>query len=368
MNTGPIYNTIGFFGRAFPAPTYLSMPAVGIDISDYAIKYISLKRNKGVAELHAHGKVDLPVEVIERGAIKDPQTMIKLLSRIQEEYSFEFAHIALPEEHAYLFQTDVAKGDKDDVEEKLRSHLKENVPIGADEALFDYNIINETEETYKLNVSVYPANIAVQYVDVLEEAGFKLLSIEIEGQATARTLLGSSDSAPTLIVDIGRNNASLAIAKNSEVIFTANLETGGDYFTRAIARNLDISFQEAEKLKQKHGFRDTPEDKIVFDCLLPVLEKFAESIQKHHMYWQMHMSSGGESKEGASKVVLVGGNANIVGLAEYLEAALEVPVEIGDVWKNIFSYETYIPDVHAKKSLEYTTAVGAALRSLLRDS
>lgn len=368
MNTGPIYNTIGFFGRAFPAPEFIAMPAVGIDISDYAIKYIALQRNKGAVELQAYGKVDLPLEVIERGEINDMKTMVKLLSRIREEHDFEFAHVVLPEEHAYLFQLEVAKGDQVEIEQKLEIHLKENVPIGADEALYDFNIIQETEETYTLNVSVYPTSIAVQYVEVLEEAGFKLLSVEIEGQATARTLLGDTSTTPTLIVDIGRNSASIAIARGGEVTFTANLETGGDYFTRAIARGLDVSFQEAEKLKREHGFRDTPADKIVFDHLQPMVLKFSESIRKHLMYWQMHMNSNGSEKEDVGRVILVGGNANVAGLAEYLEATLEVTVEVGDVWKHVFSYDTYIPDMHAQKSLEFTTATGAAIRSLLRNT
>lgn len=363
-----MYNRSGKFARAFPAPEYLSMPAVGIDISDYAIKYISFKRKGGRVELDSYGKIDLPLDVIERGEIKDPETIVKLLSRIKKEYGFEFAHLALPEEHAYLFQMELSHGSRAEVEQMLEFHLKENVPIGADEAVFDYEVLRETKENYEFNVSVYPENIASQYTLALEEAGFKILSVEIEGQATARALIGEKDLAPMLIIDIGRNDASLSISTDGVVTFTANLETGGDYFTRAIARGLDVSFQEAEKLKRKHGFRDTPDDSVVFDQLLPVVAKFAEAIRKHLMYWQMHMnSSGGETGE-VSHVVLVGGNANIAGLAEYLEVTLGVSVEVGNVWKNIFSYEEYIPNMHASSSLEYTTAIGLALRSLMRSS
>lgn len=366
MNTRSMYNNLGSFARAFPAPEYLTMPAVGIDISDYAIKYVSLRRNKGRVELQSYGKVDLPLDVIERGEIKDPETIVKLLSRIKDESRHEFAHLALPEEHAYLFQMTLPQGSRAEIEQMLEFRLKENVPIGADEAVFDYGIIKETNENVELNVSVYPANIAMQYVNVVEEGGFRPISIEIEGQATARTLIGEEDKAPMLIIDIGRNDASLSISTGGVVTFTANLETGGDYFTRAIARALDVSFQEAENLKRKHGFRDTDEDKIVFDGLFPVIEKFAESIRKHLMYWQMHMNKNVEESEDISHVVLVGGNANVIGLAEYLEAILDVPVDVGDVWRNVFSYEEYLPKMPATSSLEYTTAIGLALRGLLR--
>lgn len=366
MNTRSMYNSSGNFVRAFPAPEYLTMPAVGIDISDYAIKHVAFSRKKGMVELQSYGKVDLPLDVIERGEIKDPGTIIKLLSRLQEENDYKFAHLALPEEHAYLFQMTLPHGSRAEVEQMLEFHLKENVPIGADEAVFDYGIINSTKENVELNVSVYPANIAAQYINVVEEAGIKPISVEIEGQATARALIGKKDTAPMLIIDIGRNDASLSISTGGVVTFTANLETGGDYFTRAIARALDVSFQEAENLKRKHGFRDTEEDKVVFEGLFPIIEKFGETIRKHLMYWQMHMNKKESGGEEISHVVLVGGNANVSGLAEYLESLLDIRVEVGDVWRNVFSYDEYIPKMHASTSLEYTTAIGLAIRSLIR--
>ena len=368
MVQSSMYNQPGILARAFPAPTYLTMPAVGMDMSNYAIKYVSLKRDKGVVALDSYGTVDLPLEVIERGEIKDPETVVKLLSRIREENHFEFMHLALPEEHAYLFQINVPKGSRAEVEQMLEFHLKENVPIAADEALFDFSIFKENKKSYDLNVSVYPTEIASGYIQVLEEARFKVLSIEIEGQATARTLTDPKNDAPVLIIDIGRDSASVSIPRKGDVTFTANIDTGGDHFTRSVARELNISFQEAERLKRKHGFCDIPEGKMVYDGLYPEISKFAEAIRKHLMYWQMHINSGGEEAEEVTKVVIVGGNANIIGLAEFLEATLEVPVEVGDVWKNIFSYETYIPDIHASVSLSYATAVGAALRSIHRSS
>ena len=368
MVQSSIYNQTGILARAFPAPKYLTMPAVGIDISNYAIKYVFLKRDKGAVSLSSYGKIDLPLEVVERGEIKDPVTMVKLLSRVREENHFEYSHLALPEEHAYLFQINVPKGSRAEVEQMLEFHLKENVPIGADEAVFDFSIFKENKKSYDLNVSVYPTEIASGYMQVLHEAGFKVLSLEIEGQATARTLTDPTDDAPVLIIDIGRDSASVSIPRKGDVTFTANIDTGGDHFTRSIARELNISFQEAERLKRKHGFCDISEGKMVYDGLYSEISKFAEAIRKHLMYWQMHINAGGADADDVSKVVIVGGNANIKGLAEYLEGTLEVPVEVGDIWKNIFSYESYIPNIHASVSLEYATAVGAALRSIHRSS
>lgn len=354
-------HVVGGFAHAFPPPKYLTMPAAGIDVSDYSIKHMSLRRTKKAMRIDSWGKVDLPAGVVDRGEVKESATFTKLLERVREEHRYEYVHVALPEEHAYLFQTELPRASHAEITQMLEFHLKENVPIGADEALFDYNIIKERPDAFVVNVSVYPSSLANAYLACLEDAGLVPISLEIEGQATARALIPPDQMEPILVVDIGRNEASVSISKGGIVTFTANLDTGGDFFTRAVARGLDISFQEAEKLKRAQGFRDTKENSTVFETLVPVAAELRSNLRKHLVYWQQHAVSGDVAD--VAKVVLVGGSANILGLTEYLEAELGVPVETGSVWRNVFPEGHFVPEIHAAHSLEFATAVGLALRS-----
>lgn len=353
------------FTRAFPIPTYLAMPAVGVDVSDLSIKYVLLRRHAHRIEIVACGKFDLPLGTVENGEVKDAATLKKIATRVRESIGLPFAHLALPEEHAYLFQMEVEEGARSEIVPVIEFHLKENVPVGAEEAAFDYALIGTHEGRAVANVSVYPSNILAQYLDVFTVAGFQILSAEIEGQATARALLDPADTGTTLIVDIGRNQASLSISHAGTVVFTANLETGGDLFTRAIAQGLDVSFQEAERLKRDHGFRDTKANGGTYKALAPLMESLRDTIKKHLMYWYMHTGGSGVAQE-VSHIVLVGGSANMTGVPEYLAAELETPIEKGNVWRNVLSFEERLPEVHAAESIEYATAVGLALRSVLR--
>lgn len=366
MVPGSRYKTPAPLLRAFPAPDYLTMPAVGIDISDYAIKHMLIKRRGRHFHLEQVGKVDLPLGVIEGGEIKDEETVVKLLTRIRDEHDYSHAHISLPEAHAYLFQLELPTDSSADTEQLVEFHLKEHVPLGPDEAVYDYNVYESRERDFVVNVSVYPAKIAEHYAQLVEQAGYTVLSSEIEGHATARALLLHAHSEPTIIVDIGRSEASFSISVNGTVTFTASLDIGGDQFTRAIARGMDVSFQEAEHLKHTHGFRDLPESALVYQALAPHMQEFKEAINRHFIYWQMHASVGDVND--VSRIILVGGNANMPGLPEFLSAMLEVRVEVGNVWTNIFSFNEYLPNLHRKASLEFATAAGLAMRSLLRSS
>jgi type IV pilus assembly protein PilM len=344
------------------------MPAVGIDISDYAIKYAMFKNEHAELPLKAYGKIDLPLDIIEQGEIRDPGTIIKHLSRLREEHGFRYAHLSLPEEHAYLFQLDLQKARAGELEQMLEFQLKENVPLGADEAVFDYNVLRKTAQGLTLNVSVYPSAIAEQYVRAVEEAGISVLSMEIEGQSTARALLDDLSVGATLVVDIGRNDANLSITSKGIVTFTASLEIGGDDLTKAIARSLDISFQKAEQLKRLHGFSDTEESGIVYQALLKEVKSLADAIRRHLMYWQMHMKNASGKKETVSRVILSGGSANMSGLCEYLTAMLGVPVEVGSVWTNVSMIDEVVPEIPLQESQEYAAALGLALRTCNRKS
>ncbi len=366
MVPGSHYNTPSFVFRAFPPPEYLTMPAVGLDISDYAVKHVFIKRHGRHFYLESVGKTDLPIGVVEGGVVKDVETLVRMLRRVREDHGYTHTHLSLPEAHAYLFQLDIPHDAETDAYQLVEFSLKEHVPIGAEDAVFDFAVLEDRERSQFVNVSVYPATIAQAYIDAARSAGFNVLSAEIEGQATARALLAPLNNEPTIIVDLGRSQAGFSISVNGSVIFTANLEIGGDRFTRAIARGLDISFQEAEKMKREHGFRNTRASKVVYDLLRPVVDDLCEAVHRHLLYWQMHASD--EKVRNIKRIVLVGGNANMPGLLEHMSAMLEVRVEVGNVWTNTFSFHEYLPDMHRAASLEFATATGLAMRSLLRSS
>jgi len=60
--------------------------------------------------------------------------------------------------------------------------------------------------------------------------------------------------------------------------------------------------------------------------------------------------------------ILAGGNASVRGLPEYLEGSLRIPVTAGDVFTNLASRDTWIPQLDYTESLAYATAIGLALR------
>jgi ethanolamine utilization protein EutJ len=134
--------------------------------------------------------------------------------------------------------------------------------------------------------------------NVLESAGINCVGL-IDEPSAANQLLGIQDGA---IVDVGGGTTGIAILKNGKVTYTADEATGGTHFSLVIAGSLNISFEEAEKLKI-----NPRQQKRLFSTVRPVMEKVGSIVARHI-----------KGKD-VSSLTLVGGSARFPGMAEVVQ-------------------------------------------------
>jgi len=93
-----------------------------------------------------------------------------------------------------------------------------------------------------------------------------------------------------------------------------------------------------------------------------VVSALRDEINNMYIYWHTHKYEEGKVGDKIKKIILVGGNANLLGLDEYLSSSLKVRVEKADVWSNVSFPEGYIPPINFYNSLSYASAIGLALK------
>ena len=217
-----------------------------------------------------------------------------------------------------------------------------------------------------MSVSVFQKNIVVTYTAALAAAELTPLALEIEAQAIARSIIRSGDKCLSMIVDFGKTRSSFFIARDSAVLFTTTVDhLGGEDLTKAVQKNLNLGYAEAEKLKVEKGLLGGQTNKELFFALLPLVSILRDEIIKHYSWWE---SRRGETHldQPIEQIIICGGQATLPGLIDYLNLAW--PVRIGNPWTNLFSFEEYIPAINLNQALRYTTSLGLALRSHLAES
>lgn len=358
------------FYKLFPVPKYLEFSTVGIDISDQSIKFTELTYSLKGYRLGRYGEVNLPAGAIVSGKIVNREDLISTLRQIKEKNNFNYIYASLPEEETFVVRMTVPWVKRNELRGSIELLLEEYIPLSVDQVVFDYEIYVEPKasgENYILGVFVAPKTLVADYTSVLQEAGFRVAGLEMEVQSSARALVSAKDIGTYMLVDIGKTRTGFSIVSQKTVLFTSTIKTiGGENMTKAIGKALNLELTEAEKLKIKNGLIYSPDNRQVFDALIPVVSTFKDEMNRHYIYWQ-NMRDNQEVGEGINKILLFGGQATLPGLVDYLSANLNLKVEIGNPWSCFMNVSREVPALDFNNSLRYVTAIGLALRGINAD-
>ncbi len=355
------------FSKFFPTPRFLSPSSFGLDISDESIKFIELAKAKNGIEVRRYGEKKIPLGIIESGKIKDSKRMERELIFLKEKEEVESVRVSLPEEQIYLFNLKLPKAGLENVREGIELSLEENIPISPEEAIFDYEKLSEDDKNLKLQVAAISKNVVEEYLSVFRNSAMSVRSFELEAQAVARCVVKKGDSGTYMVVDFGKKRTGIFIVSSEVVMFTSTLDLGGATLTEMIAKNFKISMEEAEKKKKECGLRRNAENTEIFSVLLNAVSILRDEVVKHFLYWHTHKDEEGRDRPPVRKIILCGGDSNLIGLADYLSVSLKTPVELANVWINIGDVENKLPELHFKQSLAVASALGLALRNFEND-
>lgn len=346
----------------FPPPRFLRMHGVGINLSDHSIKMMAFERREDIYVPKHFTEEEIPERAVEDGDIKEQQAVVETLKGMKDTYGLQFVYVSIPEEQGYIFSVEIPEVDTQEIHEAISVRLSEHVPLSTEESVFGWDVTKKNAEkgTLQVNVSVLPRNIVEEYINICEGAGLIPLKFEVEAQAIHRALMRPTDMSTVMIVDIGRTRTGVSIVGRGSVRYTATLDVGGDMLTHAIRRVKDVSYDEAEIIKQTRGFRKEEDDELR-EALINGISVLTDEVSKRFDYWDTHSHKPGNTGDRIEKIILCGGNASVPGLDEHISRSLEVPTEQANVWQNAFPTDAYVPELDYSHSLQYATAIGLAL-------
>lgn len=353
--------------KIFSTPAYLSMPSFGLDISDDSIKYMELISTKKGIQVRKYGEKKIPSGVVELGKIVDKEKLEEIVLELKKEEKIKDVRVSILENQIYLFKLKLDKANISNIKENIELVLEEHIPIPASEAVFDYDIIEETPTKIILQVGAIQVNIIEDYLAVFENCEISVHSFELEAQAIVRAIIKKEDKDTYMVIDFGEKRTGIFVVSGGIVMFTSTIDFGGVTFSEMIQKNLDISFEEAEKIKINIGLQRNLENQEIFPILLNGASVLRDEIQKHFIYWHTHEDEDGSRSPVIKKILLSGGNSSIIGLADYFAVSMKTEVEIANVWSNICDLKNAVPMIPAKKALSFATAIGLSLRDFEHD-
>jgi type IV pilus assembly protein PilM len=349
-------------------------PIAGLDISDQSIKYFFFRTTgkSGATGLSASGEFAVPEGIIVKGEIKNEGELVRLISgwRTEEKEipAGAFFSVSLPEEKSFLRVIQLPRMKEEEISHAIRWEIEANIPLAFEEMMYDYEIITPTgtgEQPDHLDVIVtaFPKALVDSYVRVLRGAGLPLAALGLESEAIARAIVGDfHDGIPRIIADIGRTRTSLIVCIGGVLMFTTTIELGGQVIENSLAKAFQISQEEALHMKMRIGLDRKERNGAVFEALLPVMAVLGDELGRVVEYYQHHAAHMHGVPDTIASVMLVGGDANLLGIETYLSSALRLPVAVADPFIGVYPANAFtLPPLRKNESLTFATAIGLAL-------
>ena len=254
---------------------------VGIDIGTSKVCTV-------VGEVNNFGQIEIICNTsykcsgLKKGKIIDEEeislSIAKTIKDAEEETNLKInsAYVTIPGKYATIVQNSITKDVKDkysgisvrDVQNAIMQVKDIEIPDGKtlidivpDKITLDNgNIVTDPVGNLSSNFTISAQIILAQkdYVRQLQKKK-KKAGLEIDGivpitLAERNLVLDNNELHDNImLLDIGAGNTDIGVFEGSSFIYTNSIPVGGDNITHDIALVLNISEEEADKLKKQYG-------------------------------------------------------------------------------------------------------------------
>lgn len=350
-----------------------------IDFGSRSIKVAKLQKISDSYELVNYGITLTPEGAIANGDIFNPIAVADVLTNLLSDIGLRDnkAIIAITGQKVIVREVVFPLMEDKELMAGVMWEAPKYVPYDLDESIIDAEKVEEFVEKdgnkmMRVLLVATPKSIIQPYMEVLKKARIRPKIIDIvssanirafEHQLTDKKEEEQESSIVDIILSIGASNTNLTLVEKGNLKFTRDILIGGTDITRAIAKSLNISFDEAEKLKRETkivlGQEAEEEKKNESEkIIVKILNQITKEVRKSLSYYKTQ-----SQKVNYNKMILSGGCANIDNITEYLSEQFEIPVVIGNPLESI-KIDEKIFDIKRMKKLEDTlaTVIGLAMR------
>jgi len=342
---------------------------VGVDIGSSAVKAVELKAGgKGGAEyqLLNIGLESLPPEAIVDGAIMDSGAVIDAIQRLFSSQKIKTTDVAtgVSGNAVIVKKISLPQMSPEELQESIHWEAEQYIPFDIQDVSIDYELIEGSGSGGNMDVLL----VAVKkdkisdYTSALAQAGKTPRVVDVDVFALQNCYeinYGVDPGRVTALLNVGASIMNINIIKGSTSIFNRDIAVGGNQYTDAIQKDLNLSFDQAESLKRgAHVDGAAPEN--LQPILQAVSENIALEIQKTFDFFKAT-----SSEDRIDRIFLSGGTSKIQGLRDLLADRFEAGVELMNPFNNVtYNPRDFDPDFLAELGPSAAIAVGLAVRKV----
>jgi type IV pilus assembly protein PilM len=339
---------------------------VGLDIGSSAVKAVELKLSGRNARVVAFGVAPVPPDSIVDGAIIDATAVAGAIQQLFDHLRIRTREVVASLSGSSVIVKKITLPVMTDTElaESIHWEAEQYIPFDIQDVNIDYQVLDpgtgpDARSMEVLLVAAKKEKIA-EYVGVVAQAGRTPVVMDVDAFALQNAWEANYEDDPEAVVvllNAGASAININIVRAGQSLFTRDISIGGNAYTEALQRELNLPSDVAESLK-----KGTDTEAVSFEEARPVLAAVTENalleVQKTFDFFRATVAA-----DRIDRIVLSGGTSRVEGFASALEERFGVPVEMFDPFRNIaFDPAKFGVEQVADVAPMAAVAVGLALR------
>lgn len=306
----------------------------------------------------------------------DPEYKVKILETIRNlilanGFLSKNVYLSISGQNAFIrfVKVPAMTDDPERIQRLLEFEAKQNIPFDEQEIAYDSQIICSDVENAQIEAmfAIVKSSDAETYMRCMEGLKKKVNNVEIAATASynACNFNGVGAEQCEMVLNIGGRSSSLIFIDQGK-FFVRTFLTAGHAITQQISKEFNISYDEAEELKIRHGFvglggaYEEPESVVastVSKIIRNVMTRLhGEIIRTVNVY----RAGGGRKPE---KMYLTGGSSVMTYTPHFFSEKLRIPVE----YLNPFQVVAVSPSINKEELASvahlFSEVVGLSMRN-----
>ena len=341
---------------------------IGLDIGSSAVKAVELKAGgKGSDEFQLVniGLEPLPPEAIVDGAIMDSGAVIDAVQRLFQAQKIKTNDVAtgVSGNAVIVKKISLPQMSNEELAESIHWEAEQYIPFDIQDVALDYEVIEGGGggNMDVLLVAVKKDKIS-DYTSAISQAGKNPAVVDVDVFALQNCYevnYGVDPGRVVALLNVGASIMNINIIKGGTSIFNRDIAVGGNQYTDAIQKDLNLSFDQAEALKKGERV-DGAAPENLHPILQVVSENIAMEIQKTFDFFRAT-----SSEDRIDRIFLAGGTSKVQGLRDLLSERFEAGVELLNPFNSVtYNPRDFDPDFINDIAPSAAIAVGLAARKV----
>jgi type IV pilus assembly protein PilM len=332
-----------------------SKSVVGLDIGSSAVKAVELTQRGRDTAVTAFGQVEV--------AADDPESRSQAVRELLEAGGFRTRRLvtAVSGKNVIVRYVSMVRMGDEELRNAITFEAEKYVPWPLEECILDCQRLDARDDGRKGgNMNVLLAAVRrsqmVEHLRLLSAAGYTPEVVDVDAFALSNAHALCRAQAPDLkddgvvaFVDVGATKTGVNVTDRGLSIFTREIGMGGNDFTHAVARRLNLGVDEAEDKKREAG-----DD--MKEALFPVIDDLGNEIQLSFDYFE------NQFQKEIARILLSGGGARLPFFQAAFERIFEKPTVVFNPFTWLKADDGIDADLLACNAPQLVTAVGLAAR------